>query len=165
MFLDDVKTCTNFKTRSKCLSYFNLNFEDVSNVENSEQFFALLTRDFEFPSQVSLSQLQVDFYPYHLASGDRAAWIRYQVKCYFDFEICLDNDRSKEYWWKKAFYYYHKFKFYFYFEISLENDRVICTEMISNLFLSCQLNHFYWKSIEYWWKAFYFYHNNWTIFP
>jgi hypothetical protein len=30
--------------------------------------------------QVSLSQLQVDFYPYHLASGDRSAWIRYQVR-------------------------------------------------------------------------------------
>ena len=30
--------------------------------------------------QVSLAQLQVDFYPYHLASGDRSAWIRYQVK-------------------------------------------------------------------------------------
>lgn len=28
--------------------------------------------------QVSLSQLQMDFYPYHLACGDRAAWIRYQ---------------------------------------------------------------------------------------
>jgi hypothetical protein len=28
--------------------------------------------------QVSLSQLQLDFYPYHLASGDRSAWIRYQ---------------------------------------------------------------------------------------
>ncbi len=27
---------------------------------------------------MSLSQLQVDFYPYHLAAGDRAAWIRYQ---------------------------------------------------------------------------------------
>jgi hypothetical protein len=27
---------------------------------------------------VSLSQLQLDFYPYHLASGDRSAWIRYQ---------------------------------------------------------------------------------------
>ena len=28
--------------------------------------------------QVSLSQLQVDLYPYHLAAGNRAAWIRYQ---------------------------------------------------------------------------------------
>ena len=27
--------------------------------------------------QVSLSQLQVDFYPYHLACGDRSMWIRY----------------------------------------------------------------------------------------
>ena len=28
--------------------------------------------------QVSLSQLQLDFYPYHLAIGDRSTWIRYQ---------------------------------------------------------------------------------------
>ncbi len=28
--------------------------------------------------QISLSQLQVDFYPYHLANGNRSAWIRYQ---------------------------------------------------------------------------------------
>ena len=27
--------------------------------------------------QVSLSQLQVDCYPYHLATGDRSSWIRY----------------------------------------------------------------------------------------
>lgn len=27
--------------------------------------------------QVSLSQLQLDFYPYHLAAGNRSAWIRY----------------------------------------------------------------------------------------
>ena len=38
--------------------------------------------------QVSLSQLQVDFYPYHLASGDRSAWIRYQVSVPWLFE-CL----------------------------------------------------------------------------
>lgn len=28
--------------------------------------------------QISLSRLQVDFYPYHLAVGNRSAWIRYQ---------------------------------------------------------------------------------------
>lgn len=28
---------------------------------------------------MSLSQLQVDFYPYHLANGDRSAWIRYNA--------------------------------------------------------------------------------------
>ena len=28
--------------------------------------------------QVSLSKLQLDFYPYHLACGDRSMWIRYQ---------------------------------------------------------------------------------------
>ena len=27
---------------------------------------------------MSLSQLQLDFYPYHLAIGDRSTWIRYQ---------------------------------------------------------------------------------------
>ena len=27
--------------------------------------------------QVSLSQLQLDFYPYHLATGDRSTWVRY----------------------------------------------------------------------------------------
>ena len=27
--------------------------------------------------QVSLAQLQVDCYPYHLATGDRSSWIRY----------------------------------------------------------------------------------------
>ena len=29
--------------------------------------------------QISLSRMQVDFYPYHLAVGNRSAWIRYQV--------------------------------------------------------------------------------------
>ncbi len=28
--------------------------------------------------QISLSRLQLDFYPYHLALGNREAWIRYQ---------------------------------------------------------------------------------------
>ena len=30
--------------------------------------------------QISLSRMQIDFYPYHLAVGDRSAWIRYQVR-------------------------------------------------------------------------------------
>ena len=29
--------------------------------------------------QVSLAQLQVDCYPYHLATGDRSSWIRYNT--------------------------------------------------------------------------------------
>jgi hypothetical protein len=42
-------------------------------------FYLVAFAEARISLQVSLSQLQVDFYPYHLAAGDRAAWIRYQV--------------------------------------------------------------------------------------
>ncbi|KAG0696864.1 hypothetical protein GWK47_003088 [Chionoecetes opilio] len=31
--------------------------------------------------QVTLAQLEMDFYPYHLAAGDRGHWVKYSVDC------------------------------------------------------------------------------------